>query len=305
MDDPSRYMRLSIMFKVNMNDVNTIVKDLTGYPPTWCPGCGNFGIIRAIRLALAEQSLTASDIFVTFDIGCSGNMNDFLNANSMHTLHGRAIATAIGIKLAHHTMPVLVIGGDGGLYGEGGNHFLHACRGNHDLTVIVHDNMVYGLTTGQVAPTANKGYKSRSTPLGIIETPLNALALAITQGATFVAQSFANDAKHMADMIKQGMQHKGFSVINILQPCVTFNKINTFEYFLKRSYKLTDHNAQDLPSALSKSLESMQERFPLGILYQTTEKLPFHAELVAIDPEKPLVSRARYTEYDKIIHTLS
>ncbi|HNQ30985.1 MAG TPA: thiamine pyrophosphate-dependent enzyme [Candidatus Woesebacteria bacterium] len=288
-----------------MNDTNLLIKDLTGYPPTWCPGCGNFGIIRAIRLALAQQNLTPSDIFVTFDIGCSGNMNDFLNANSMHTLHGRAIATAIGIKLAHHTKPVLVVGGDGGLYGEGGNHFLHACRGNHDLTIIVHDNMVYGLTTGQVAPTANKGYKSRSTPSGIIETPINALALAISQGATFVAQTFANDAKHMAEMITKGMQHKGFSVINILQPCVTFNKINTFEYFLKRSYKLVDHDAHNMHSAIIKSLEAMEEKFPLGVLYENKDRLPFHEELLGMDGNDTLLSSQRYTDYDILTQRLS
>ena len=288
-----------------MNDTQSIIKDLTGYTPTWCAGCGNFGIIRAIRLALADQNLKASDIFVTFDIGCSGNMNDFLNANSMHTLHGRAIPTAIGIKLAHHTKPVLVIGGDGGLYGEGGNHLLHACRGNHDITVIAHDNMVYGLTTGQVAPTANKGYKSRSTPTGIIETPINVLSLTITQGASFVAQTFANDAKHMAEMIKLGMQHKGFSLINILQPCVTFNKVNTFEYFLKNSYKLdTSHNPESLEMALQKALESTHERFPLGVVYQDKSRLPFHEDLLGLT-QTTVLDAQRYTDYDSLLQRLS
>jgi len=288
-----------------MNDSASINKDLIGYTPTWCPGCGNFGIIRAMRMALADQGLKASDIFVAFDIGCSGNMNDFLNANSMHTLHGRAIPTAIGMKLAHHTKPVLVVGGDGGLYGEGGNHVLHACRGNHDITVIAHDNMVYGLTTGQVAPTANKGFKSRSTPTGIIETPINALALTITQGATFVAQTFANDAKHMADMIKRGMQHKGFSLINILQPCVTFNKINTFEYFLKNSYKLdTSYNSESIEAALQKALEPMNERFPLGVVYENKSKLPFHEELLALT-SNTLLEAQRYTDYSTLLQRLS
>jgi 2-oxoglutarate ferredoxin oxidoreductase subunit beta len=256
-------------------------------------------------MALADQGLKASDIFVAFDIGCSGNMNDFLNANSMHTLHGRAIPTAIGMKLAHHTKPVLVVGGDGGLYGEGGNHVLHACRGNHDITVIAHDNMVYGLTTGQVAPTANKGYKSRSTPTGIVETPINALALTITQGATFVAQTFANDAKHMAEMIKQGMQHKGFSLINILQPCVTFNKINTFEYFLKNSYKLDpSYNPESIELALQKALEPMNERFPLGVVYENKNKLPFHEELLAL-MGNTLLEAQRYTDYATLLQRLS
>lgn len=284
-----------------MTDSNTILKDLSGYTPTWCPGCGNFGIIRAIRIALAEQNLSASDVFVTFDIGCSGNMNDFLNANSMHTLHGRAIPSAIGIKLAHHTKPVLVIGGDGGLYGEGGNHLIHACRGNHDITVVVHDNMVYGLTTGQVAPTANKGYRSRSTPLGIVETPVNALALAVTQGATFVAQAFANDAKLMAQMIRQAMEHKGFSLVNILQPCVTFNKVNTFEYFLKQSYKVdSTHDPANLASAIGLALEPMHEKFPLGVLFHDTSRLPYHEEVMQ-GRSSTIVTSQRYTQYDQLL----
>ncbi|MBP6993713.1 2-oxoacid ferredoxin oxidoreductase [Candidatus Woesebacteria bacterium] len=288
-----------------MNDTASIIKDLSGYTPTWCPGCGNFGIIRAIRMALADQNLSSSDVFVAFDIGCSGNMNDFLNANSMHTLHGRAIPSAIGMKLAHHTQPVLVVGGDGGLYGEGGNHILHACRGNHDITIIAHDNMVYGLTTGQVAPTANKGYKSRSTPTGTVETPINILALTITQGATFVAQTFANDAKHMSEMIRLGMQHKGLSLINILQPCVTFNKINTFEYFMKNSYKLpADHNSESLDLALQKALEPMSERFPLGIIYKNSQRLPFHEEMLGL-VDDTLIGAQRYTDYDSLLQRLS
>jgi 2-oxoglutarate ferredoxin oxidoreductase subunit beta len=233
-----------------------LFNDLSGYTPTWCPGCGDWGIVRAVKLALSEQGLGPSDIFAAFDIGCSGNMNDFLHVNSMHTLHGRSISSAIGMKLAHHTRPVIAIGGDGAFYGEGGNHFLHACRGNHDITMIVHDNMVYGLTTGQVAPTANKGYVSRSTPTGIIETPVNPLGLAITQGATFVAQTFAGDAKHMTEMIKKAMAHKGMSLVNILQPCVTFNKELTHEFFQENCYYLDkDYDVTNKELAFMKAQE--------------------------------------------------
>jgi 2-oxoglutarate/2-oxoacid ferredoxin oxidoreductase subunit beta len=270
--------------------VSSIVKDLSGFTPTWCPGCGNFGIVRAIRLALAQMSLTPDKVFIAFDIGCSGNMNDFLNANSMHTLHGRAIASAIGMKLANHHTPTIVIGGDGGIYGEGGNHFLHACRGNHDITILVHDNMVYGLTTGQVAPTANKGYRSRSTPTGIIEQPVNALALAITQGATFVAQTFTNDSKQMVDLISRAVSHKGLSVINILQPCVTFNKINTYQYFMEKSYKIdqSTHDPGSVEKALALALESSAERFPLGLLYQITDSVPYHEEILQLANDETL-----------------
>jgi len=266
------------------------VKDFSGKTPTWCPGCGDWAIGVAIKSAFSQLGLDPGSVFVTFDIGCSGNMNDVLNAYAMHTLHGRAIANAIGMKLGNHEMPTVAIGGDGGFYGEGGNHFLHACRGNHDITVIVHDNMVYGLTTGQVAPTAKKGYKSKSTPAGIIEVPINPLALAISQGATFVSQSFAGDVTHVISMIKAGMEHKGFSLVNVLQPCVTFNKVNTYQYYLKNVYKLDEsHNREDFSAAITKSFEPSQEKFPLGILYQT-ERPAFHEQLPQL-ADKPLVRK--------------
>ncbi|MEI6326572.1 MAG: thiamine pyrophosphate-dependent enzyme [Candidatus Roizmanbacteria bacterium] len=270
-----------------------IIKDLSGYTPTWCPGCGNWGIIRALKLALSEQGLGPTDIFVAFDIGCSGNMNDFLHANSMHTLHGRSIPSAIGMKLAHHTKQVLAVGGDGALYGEGGNHLLHACRGNHDITVVAHDNMVYGLTTGQTAPTSTRGMKTKSTPGGSVEMSINPLALAISQGATFVAQTFANNSRHVADMIKAAMQHKGFSLVNILQPCVTFNWVNTYQYFFEHTYYLgSEYDKSSMPLALLKSLEHISERFPLGVLYEKSDSVPYHLSLPMLRTEKSLVSRA-------------
>ncbi len=281
-----------------------LFEDLSGYTPTWCPGCGDWGIVRAIKLALSEQGLGPADIFVAFDIGCAGNMNDFLHANSMHTLHGRSISSAIGMKLGHHTRPVLVIGGDGALYGEGGNHFLHACRGNHDITVIAHDNMVYGLTTGQTAPTTNKGTKSKSTPQGSIEVPVNPLALALTQGATFIAQTFANNSRHVADMIKAAMQHKGFSLVNILQPCVTFNKINTYHYFFERiTYLEQSRDTSSIDEALRLSMESTHERFPLGIIYEKKDSVPYHEAIAHLSPDAPLYAHPRMSDLSQLEHT--
>jgi len=278
----------------NYYEIMTDIK-FDGYAPTWCPGCGDWGIRVGIKAALEQLTLDPSQVFLSFDIGCSGNMNDFLNGYATHGLHGRAIPTAIGMKIANHKMTTIVIGGDGGIYGEGGNHFLHACRGNHDITVIVHDNMVYGLTTGQVAPTAGKGYKSKSTPHGIIEVPVNPLALAITQGATFVSQSFAGDARTTIDVIKKAVNHKGFSLVNILQPCVTFNKINTYQYYLKNTYHLEDsHDPSNLGKAVEKSLEVNNGKFPIGVLYQT-ERPPFHEELEQL--ESPLVARPRFSDF--------
>jgi len=276
------------------------LQDFTGYTPTWCPGCGNHGIGIGLKSALVEMNLSPSDIFVVFGIGCSGNMNDFLNAYAVHSLHGRSIPTAIGIKIANHKVKVLVIAGDGDCLGEGGNHFLHACRGNHDITVIIHDNNVYGLTTGQVAPTAQKGYKSKSTPAGIIETPVNPLILAISQGATFVAQTFAGDTPHLTDMIKAGITHKGFSLVNILQPCVSFNKINTYQYYQKKTYKLeTDFQKNDFNLALNKASELNEEKFPLGIVYQA--KKPTYTDQLPQITEKTLLKKEKFDRFDELL----
>ena len=278
----------------------TNIQDFSGYNPTWCPGCGNWGIGVAVKQALVKLNLNPSKVGVVFGIGCSGNMNDFLNAYAIHSLHGRSLPTAIGLKLANHELPVIAIVGDGDCYGEGGNHFLHACRGNHDITVIVHDNGVYGLTTGQVAPTANKGYKSKSTPAGIIEVPINPISLAITSGATFVAQCFAGDANHTIEMIKKGITHKGFSLVNVLQPCVTFNKTNTYKYYLEHAYKLPDsYKNNDFDSAVLKSLEINKEKFPLGVIFQT-ERPSYTDELYQLK-ETTLLKRKRWNDFEKII----
>jgi 2-oxoglutarate ferredoxin oxidoreductase subunit beta len=275
-------------------------QDFSGYTPTFCPGCGDWGISISIKSAFSQMGLDPSSVFVVFGIGCSGNMNDFLNAYAIHALHGRALPNAIGAKLANHQMPVVAVVGDGDCYGEGGNHIIHACRGNHDITVIVHDNGVYGLTTGQVAPTAQKGFKSKSTPSGIIENPINPLTLSLSQGATFVAQTFAGDATHVTEMIKAGMKHKGFSLVNVLQPCVTFNKINTYQYYLKHSYKLSaDYQPDSFEKAMEKAMEMSQEKFPLGVLYNI-EKPTFHQQLPQLQ-QQTLIAKNRFMDIGSII----
>lgn len=249
------------------------INDYASYKPTWCPGCGNWGINVALRTALAELNIDPSLMIAVFGIGCSGNGSDFLKTNILHSLHGRAIPNAIGIKIANHNLPVFVFAGDGDCYGEGGNHFIHAARGNHDIKVMIHDNMVYGLTTGQVAPTAKKGFVSKSTPAGIIEIPINPLALAIVSGATFVAQTFAGNPNHMTKIIKEAIKHQGFSLINVLQPCVSFNKVNDYKYYLKNTYILDEkYQADNQLEALKKALEVNQEKFPLGIIYRQKRK---------------------------------
>ncbi|MCS7092872.1 MAG: 2-oxoacid:ferredoxin oxidoreductase subunit beta [Patescibacteria group bacterium] len=280
----------------------TTIQEFAGYPPTWCPGCGNWPIGQAIKKALVDLGYSPDKVVIVFGVGCSGNMNDFVNAYAIHSLHGRALPNAIGVKLANHRLPVIAIVGDGDCYGEGGNHFLHACRGNHDITVLVHDNSVYGLTTGQSAPTSPKGFKSKSTPQGMIEIPINPLALALTQGATFVAQAFSGDLIHLIEIIKLAIRHRGFSLVNILQPCITFNKVNTYEYYFQRTYKLSlDHTKDDYRLALKKCLENNEEKYPLGIIYQV-EKPTFHDQLPQFSDDVPLIEKEKFKDLDRLIN---
>ena len=276
-----------------------LVENFSGYKPTWCPGCGNWGIIMALKTALSNLNLNPADILVSFGVGCSGNENDFLNVYGFHALHGRSVPIAIGMKIANHKMPVIVVVGDGDCYGEGGNHLLHAVRGNHNLTVIVHNNSVYGLTTGQAAPTARKGFKSKSTPTGIIEKPLNPLSLVLTQGASFVAQSFAGNVQHMTETISKAIQHQGFSLVNILQPCVTFNKVYTYPYFLEHIYKLDEkYDPKNYEQALNKTEEYVQEKFALGVIYQE-ERSTYTDELKQLN-EATLVEKKRFNDFSSI-----
>jgi len=240
----------------------------TQYPPTWCPGCGNLGIWAALKAAFNQLNWTPDKFAVVYDIGCSGNMNDFLKSYGFHGLHGRAIPAAVGIHLANHKLPVLAILGDGGAYGEGGNHLMHAMRANFNIKIFVHDNRVYGLTTGQSTPTSPQGYQSKSTPFGLIETPLNPLALSIIQGATFVAQGFAGDIPQLTQIIHASIQHHGFSIVNILQPCFTFNQVNTYQYFRDNTYHLDKPFIQK-QDALKEVIDN--SKLPVGVIYQTTK----------------------------------
>ncbi len=260
------------MTKVTDMDAKQLNAGFGGYFPTWCPGCGNFGIWSALKNAFTNLGFTEENLAIIFGIGCSGNMNDFLWADSFHALHGRSLPMAVGVKIANHKLPVVAIVGDGDCYGEGGNHLIHAARGNHDITVIVHDNRVYGLTTGQVAPTAVKGFKAKSTPNGIIEVPINPIALAVTQGATFVGQGFSGDISHLVTLIENGIKHKGFSLINVFQPCVTFNPHYSYAEYREKIYKLgEDYDPSDIKNALEKAMET-ETKIPIGVIYKTTRQ---------------------------------
>lgn len=259
--------------------------------PTWCPGCGDFGIWTALKMAYSQLGLEPHQIFTVFDIGCSGNEADFINTYAFHALHGRVIPVACGFRAANNKIPTIAIAGDGGAYGEGMGHFIHSIRGNWDLTYIVHDNQVYGLTTGQTTPTSPKGFVSKSTPAGVIEEPINPIALALSGGATFVARGYAGDVTHLTKLIVNSITHKGFSFIDVLQPCVTFNKHNSYQWFREKIYKLdeTNHNVTDKNEAFKKSWE-INDKIPIGVFYKE-EKPTFEDQLPQIK-EKTLVEQS-------------
>lgn len=236
--------------------------------PTWCPGCGDFGIWAAVKNAIVQLGWGPSDFCAVYGIGCHGHMINFLKSYAVETLHGRPIPVAEGIKLANHNLPVFVIAGDGDTFGEGTNHLVHVARRNVDITMILHDNQVYGLTTGQTAPTAAKGFKSKSTPSGVIEEPVNPLAIAIAAGATFVARTFAGDIAATTKIIIEGAKHKGFAFLDIFQPCVTFNHVNTYQWYRDHVYQLEDsYKANDRAQAFKRCLE-WSDKVPVGIFYR-------------------------------------
>jgi len=239
--------------------------------PDWCPGCGNFAQLSAISMVLANMGIEPKDAVIASGIGCSSNMPEFINTYGFHGLHGRLIPVASAIKWANPKLTVIGYGGDGDGFFEGTQHFYHAAKRNIDITYIVSDNQVFGLTTGQASPTAEMGMKTKSTPNGNIEKPLNPLDFALAAGATFVARAFSGDAKHLQEMIKLGIQHKGFSFIDVFSPCVTYNKNNSYDYFRKRVYKLENNDKTDLLGAY-KLAQELGDKIPIGVLYQKEEK---------------------------------
>src|SRR5213596_3901082 len=212
-----------------------VMADLKGkVDPDWCPGCGDFGVLAAVQKALVELQIPNHQVVTISGIGCSSNFPGYINTYGMHTLHGRALAVATGVKLANHDLTVVVTGGDGDGFGIGGNHFVHTMRRNVDQLYIVMDNQIYGLTTGQCSPTSVKGMKTKSTPYGSVENPINPIPMAIVGGATYVARGFSGDQKHMVEILKGAIQHKGFALVDVFSPCVTYNKDNTYQWFNPR-----------------------------------------------------------------------
>jgi 2-oxoglutarate/2-oxoacid ferredoxin oxidoreductase subunit beta len=264
------------------------VSDYAGLKPAWCPGCGNFGILRALNRALVGLGIEPHQVLLVSGIGQAGKLPHYTKGNVFNSLHGRPIPPAIGAKITNPELVVIAISGDGDAYGEGGNHFIHAARRNHDITYLVHNNQVYGLTKGQASPTSDLGFITKTTPYGATN-PLNPVALAIVSGASFVGRSFAGDVEHLSNLIKEGITHRGFTLVDILQPCVSFNHKNTFQWYRERVYKLKDDNGYD-PSDKKAALEKAQEwgeRIPIGIIYR--KELPIYEDELPALSKGPLV----------------
>ncbi len=244
----------------------------------WCPGCGNFSIRKALIAALDELGLDKTKTVIVSGIGQAAKMPQYLDVNFFNGLHGRGLPPATAIKAVNPDLTVIAEGGDGDMYGEGGNHFLHAARRNPDITLLVHDNMIYGLTKGQAAPTTREGMLTPVQVNGVKANPLNPLAMAISMDVPFVARAFSGNEKQTKELIKEALEFKGFALIDIFQPCVTFNKTNTFKWFKDNTYYLDKkYDPEDRVAAFAKSLE--EEPFPLGVLYRNIGRTTFEEGL--------------------------
>jgi len=264
----------------------------SGINPDWCPGCGDFGVLNSLQRACAELGLQPHRILTVSGIGCSSNLPGYINSYGMHTLHGRSLAFATGAKLANHELTVIATGGDGDGYGIGGNHLTHTARRNVDITYIVMNNQIYGLTTGQISPTSRLDMKTKSTPYGNVETPINPITSAIMNGASYVARAYSGDIRHTTAIIKAAIEHKGFSLVDIFSPCVTFNDDNSHDFFKERVSKLEDqgHDAGDWKAACEKAME-WGSTINIGLFFQNKENVSLGAREPVL-ADGPLSSRA-------------
>ncbi len=267
------------------------VKDYAGpVKPTWCPGCGDFGILAAVKQALVQAGLAPHEVLVVSGIGCGSKLPDYAHLNGFMTLHGRPLPVATGARLANHALKVITVHGDGDSMGLGMGHFIHAARRNIGIVDLIQNNQIYGLTKGQYSPTSDPGLVTATSPDGALEMAANPGALALAAGGTFIARGFAGDAKGLADLIAQALQHEGYALVDILQPCVTFNRKNTYDWYRERVYSLqeTGYDPGDRVAAFQKALE-WGDRIPLGVIYQT--RLPTYEEQVGALKDGPLATR--------------
>lgn len=258
----------------------TIADYKTDEPSWWCPGCGDFGVLAALQKALLELAIPPEMVTIVAGIGCSGKIGNYINSYNIHTTHGRTMPVALGVKLANRALTVIAAGGDGDGYAIGMGHFVHALRRNPDITYVVMDNQIYGLTKGQVSPTSMEGFETRSTPQGSVEHPVRPLQLAIATGATFVAQGFSSKQKQLVEILKAAVQHRGFALVNTISPCVTFNKVNTYDYFkahLTDLDTLPGYDPTDRELAIRTLIE--HDELVTGIVYRKPDSVPFEDRL--------------------------
>lgn len=302
-------MTITKDFSGGSSPIQLTPKDFKGLAdPDWCAGCGDFGVLNALQRSCAEMNISPHSILTVSGIGCSSNFPGYFNSYGMHTLHGRSLAVAAGAKLANHELTVIVTGGDGDGYGIGGNHFTHTARRNIDITYLVMNNQIYGLTTGQISPTSSVGMRTKSTPFGSVETPLNPLTSAIMNGATFVARGYSGDPRHLSDIMKQAISHTGFSLIDILSPCVTFNHDNDHSFFKQRVHKLEEegHDTSDWKAACESAMH-WGDKIYTGVFYQREGALTLEQQEPVLRDDGPLSGRVESLTEDqgsKIINAL-
>ncbi|HPR53370.1 MAG TPA: thiamine pyrophosphate-dependent enzyme [Deltaproteobacteria bacterium] len=257
----------------------------------WCPGCGNFKILEALKAALAELDLDGNSTVFVSGIGQAAKTPQYVNVHYLNGLHGRSLPVATAIKAANRNLVVIAESGDGCMYGEGGNHFIHAIRRNPDITNIVHNNMVYGLTKGQASPTSRRGFVTPIQTFGVANEPFNPIAVAIALNASFVARCFAGDVEQTKEILKKAITHKGYALVDIFHPCVSFNRLNTYQWYKENTYYLDEsHDPSNRDAAFSKAVET--GKFPLGIFYVNTDNPAFEDALAAYeDDAAPLYQR--------------
>jgi len=266
------------------------LEDYRGQKTTWCPGCGNFGILKAFKDAMVELGIEPHQVTVVSGIGQAGKFPHYIKCNTFNGLHGRTLPVATGMKLSNHEMLVIAVAGDGDCYGEGGNHLIHAIRRNINVKLFVHNNQIYGLTKGQASPTSMEGMITKNQPFGVFSEQLNPIVFAIALDCSFVARGFAGDPVHLKGLMKEAINHRGFALVDILQPCVTFNKVNTYEWYRQRVYPVEpEYNPEDKMEAFKKALE-WGERIPIGILYRN-QRLTLEERIPTIK-DKPLVKQS-------------
>ncbi|MBD3162754.1 MAG: 2-oxoacid:ferredoxin oxidoreductase subunit beta [Candidatus Eisenbacteria bacterium] len=253
--------------------------------PVWCAGCGDYGVLNSIFSALARIEVDPNNLVVTSGIGCSSRMPGFIKAYGFHGAHGRALPVAVGVKVANPELEVLVVGGDGDGFSIGGGHVAHVCRRNVDMTYIVMDNQIYGLTKGQTSPTSEPGTVTKASPYGTVEAAIQPVALMLSYGATYVARGYSSQPKELAELIERGIRHKGFSFIHVLSPCVTFNKAVGYDYFGSHSAPIPkNHKLDDLYGAIRMTGDP-PDTFYLGVFYEVQR--PTYGEQVYKDGRRP------------------